>query len=476
MDSENDPKFLSRRKFLSATAVALGGLTLAACGQGSSSTSSNAPGSAAASTGVSGTGASTVPSASGSTAASGAGSGTSASLNGAAFKWSTWGNAGEIQRFQDYTADFNKRTGAKISLVPQPQDYEAKLLTQLAGGTAPDVFYSGDATMAKLLKSKQIVDLTERASGPNSKSKPDDFTQGLWGPAKTPDGKVYGLPVDCNPLVFWYNEKLLQDAGVTTMPADLQKQGQWNWNALSDMVQKVVAKGKRGLVMEAWFGPTWGWTTTNGGKVFDGNTFVAVDDPKAKEAFQYVQDHLKAKTFTYSGTLPKGQGLDALFLSQQAAFVLAGRWLLPQFKNATSLKYNVVNWPTNTGKKIEPATIATAYMVMNTKASKPDEAFAMMTDFVSAQGQTFRLQGGGNAVPSIKGADQVVSEGNLPANWQAFIDAREIGYAVYPGIANYAGLGTDIETYLGEAYINGADGGTMLQKIAGLVKQHQSAG
>ena len=475
MTPENDPKFISRRKFLSAAAVAAGGLTLAACGQSGSGTSASAPGSAAASTGVSGAGASTVPSASVNAAASAPASG-SVDLAGTTINWATWGNAGEIQRFQEYTADFNKRTGANAVLTPQPQDYEAKLLTQLAGGTAPDLFYSGDATMAKLISANQIVDLTERVSGPNSKSPPEEVSEGLWGPAKTAEGQIWGMPVDCNPMVFWYNEQLLQDAGVTTMPVDLQKQGQWTWAAFQDMTEKVAAQGKRGLVFEAWFGPTWGWVTTNGGKVFDGNNFVAVDDPKAAEGFQFVLDNLAAKNFTFAGTLPQGQGLDAMFLSQQTAFVNAGRWLLPQFKKAANLKYNIVSWPTNTGNPTEPAPIATAYMVMNNKAANQDAAFAMLTDFVSAQGQIFRLQGGGNAVPSVSGADAVVSEGNLPPNWQAFIDTRETGYAVWPGLANYAGLSTDIENYLKEVYINGGvDGKAIVQRMAELVKEKQGA-
>lgn len=466
MSHDNEPKGVNRRKFLTATAAALGSIALAACGQSDTAGTGDQSGAAAGATNTAAT----------QEAAGAAGGQGSAALKGAQIKWSTWGNAGEIQRFQEYTADFNKRTGANATLIPQPQDYEAKLLTQLSGGAAPDLFYSGDATMSKLIQAKQITELTELLKGPNSMSKPEEVTEGLWGPARTEDGKIWGMPVDCNPLVFWYNKQILQDAGVTTMPADLQKQGQWNWDALSDMTQKVVAAGKRGVIFEAWFGPTWGWVTTNGGKVFDGNTFVAVDDPKAAEAFQYVLDNLKAKTFTYSGTLPKGQGLDAMFLSQQTAFVVAGRWLLPQFKKAANLQYDIVPWPTNTGNKIEPATIATAYMVQNIKAANPDAAFAMLTDFVSPQGQIFRLQGGGNAVPSVKGADQVVSEGNLPANWQAFIDTREIGYAVWPGMANYAGLSSDIEKYLSEVYINGGDGKTTLQKIAELVKQKQGAG
>lgn len=465
---EQGPKVVSRRKFLNAAATAAGAFALAACGQ--SSTGSGSAGGAAATAGAggaSGGGAATGAT----TGAAGGGGGGASGVSGVAIKWSTWGNPGELERFKQFTADYNKRTGAKAELIPQPSDYEAKLLTQLSGGTAPDVFYSGDTTLAKLIQSKTIVELTSLLSGPNSKSKPEDFYPGLWGPAKTADGKIWGVPVDCNPMVFWYNKKLLQDAGITTMPADLQKQNKWTWQAFQDMCKAVVAKGKRGFIQENWFGAIFGWVTTNGGKVWDGEKFVANEDPKAKEGFQFIQDNLKNKNFTYSGSLPKGQGISAMFLSQQAAFVAEGRWDLPQYKKATGLEFDIVPWPTNTGKAVEPAGIPTAYMVLNAKAANPDAAFAFLTDFVSKEGQIFRLKGGGNAIPAIKGADEVVAEGNLPANWKALIDAREIGYAIWPALANYAGLADDMFKTLDEAWLKGGDMNTTLNKISDIVKK-----
>lgn len=454
MALKTDSTFISRRNFLRAAAATIGGVALAACGQSGSGgqPAGQAGGEAGGQTGA---------------AAGGAAS--------AAIKWSSWGNPGEVQRFNEYTADFNKRAGANAQFIPIPSDYEPKILTQLSGGTAPDIFYAGDSTLSKLVASKSIVELTELLKGPNSKSKPEDFIEGLWGPGRTADGKVWGAAVDCNPLVFWYNKQVLEEAGVTTMPADLAKENKWNWNALSTMLEQVAAKGKRGVIFENWFGPVWGWATTNGGKVWDGDNFVGAEDPKTKEAFKFVVDNLAAKTFTYSGSLPKGQGQDAMFLSQQTAFVIAGRWLLPVFKKAANLQYDVVTWPTNTGKQIEPATVATAYLVLNAKSANQEAAFNFYTDFVSKEGQTFRLQGGGNAVPSIKGADQVVSEGNLPANWQAFIDARDAGYAIWPGLANTPGLSDDMGKVLDEVFLKGGEVDATMQKLTDTVKAKKGA-
>ncbi len=384
---KDDVAPVSRRRFLTTAATALGGLALAACGQ-SGTTGSENGGAAGATTG---TGA-------GATAAA-AGAGTTEQ---AAIKWSSWGNPGEIKRFQEYTADFMKRhPNIQAELIPVPADYEAKMLTQLSGGAAPDVFYAGESFISKVIASGTVVELTELLKGPNSKSKPEEFFEGLWGAARTKDGKIWGATVDCNPLGMWYNKKMLADAGVTTLPAELAKAGTWNWEAFSTMVEAVVKTGKRGLILENWWGGIYDWVTTNGGKVYDNDRFVAHEDPKAIAAYQFIYDHLQKKNFVYAGTLPRGQGSDAMFLGQQVGFVSGGRWLLPAFKQAKGLEYDYVTWPTNTGKKIEPTLIGTSYMVINAQSPNKEAAFAFLTDFCSKEGQIFRLKGGGNALPSI---------------------------------------------------------------------------
>jgi len=445
MIPEKDLKFISRRTFLRTAAAGIAGITLAACGSG---------------------GGGAQPAGQAEAPAAGSSSGA-----GAAIKWSTWGNPGEIERFKLYTDDFNKRNPTiKAELVPLPNDgYEPKMLTQLSGGTAPDMFYSNDGMMGKLIQNKTITELTQLLDGPASKSKPADFYEGLWGAAKTADNKIWGVTVDCNPMVLWYNKKLLTEAGITQLPADIYKAGQWNWTAFTDMTKQLVGKGKRGLILENWWAPIYSWITTNGGKIWDGEKFVANTDAKAIEGFKFIADNLANKNFTYSGALPKGQGQDAMFMSEQVGFVGAGRWLLPVFKKNASLDFDIVPWPTNTGKKVEPAGIPTAYAVMNAKTASPEAAFALLTDFVSKEGQTFRLTGGGNAVPSIRGADAVVSEGNLPANWQALIDSREVGYALWPAQAAVPGLNDDIAKILDELWLKGGDVNATLEKAAAAV-------
>ncbi|MFL5658759.1 MAG: ABC transporter substrate-binding protein [Ktedonobacteraceae bacterium] len=394
--------------------------------------------------------------------------------NGSSIKWSNWANTGEIQRFKDFTANYNKthNTNVQYTFVPSANaNYFTKILTQLNGGTAPDVFYVGDGDIGKLVANQTVVQLKPLLDSSKAKEKASDFAPGLWGAARTQTGKIFGVPVDCNPLVLWYNEKVLQDAGITTMPADVYQAGQWTRDAFQQMIEKIKANGKYGFVLDAWSLQYYAWVTPNGGKVYDqdgyGN-FIAHEDPKALDAFTWLANQVRAKTMVYAGSLPKGQGSDLALISGQTGFISVGRWDLPEFKSG-GIKYDCVPYPSPSGKT-GPAPVALAYMVINKKTKLMDQSFDFLTNYVSPEGQKFRLQGGGNAVPSIASpaTDPVVTEGNDPKHAKYMLDARNAGYGLPPAEGFAPGLTDDIKTALDPVWLQGKDIKTALAGIAAM--------
>ena len=392
--------------------------------------------------------------------------------SGSSIKWSNWANTGEIQRFKAFTANYNKThsTNVQYTFVPSANgNYFTKILTELNGGNAPDVFYVGDGDIGKLVTNQTVARLDPLLSGSKAKEQASDFSPGLWGAAKTKTGKIFGVPVDCNPLVLWYNETVLQNAGITTMPAAMYEQGQWTRDAFQQMIEKVKANGKYGYVLDAWPLVWWSWATTNGGKVYDNNgygNFIVHEDPKALDAFTFLANQVRAKTMVYAGSLPKGQGNDLALISGQTGFISVGRWDLPEFKTA-GIKYDLVPFPSVSGK-IAPVGIPLAYMVINKKTKLMDQAFDFVTNYVSPEGQVFRLSGGGNAVPSIQSAAtaKVVTEGNDPQHAQYLLDARNVGYGLFPAEGFAAGLSTDIQTSLDPVFLQGKDVKTALAGVA----------
>ncbi|MBT2730428.1 sugar ABC transporter substrate-binding protein [Bacillus sp. ISL-75] len=395
-------------------------------------------------------------------------SGGSASGKTVNLTMSVWGNPDELKVYQKGIDAYTKEhPNVKIKMIPVPSEgYEQKLLTQLQGGNASDVFYVGDTTMAKLAKKGALAELGKFMKSDESYAKPDEYAVGLWGAAKQGD-KIYGISVDCNPVVMYYNKKMFKDLGIKS-PQEYFDEGKWNWNAFNEVTKKLKDAGKKGFIAEQWLMDTWIWS--NGGLSFDeSGNYVMDQNQKAKDAIQFVNDLMKKRQITYAGSLPKGQGIDAMFLSNQVGIVAAGRWLTPMFSQNKSLKFDYISWPTNTGNKMEPVQIPVAYIAVNKKSKEVDEAMKFATFYVSKEGQKERLTGNGSAVPSVSGIDDIVTSDKTVEHSQYLIDGRETGFAsgspkLFKG--QVPGLNKEIEDQYDLLFLKKQDVDTTIKKIS----------
>jgi multiple sugar transport system substrate-binding protein len=398
--------------------------------------------------------------------------GDAATGKGGSVTWASWANPGEAERFRQVSKDYTAANETKVTYQIVTGSYGSKLLTQLAGGSAPDAFYCDTETMSKLIESDNLTDLTEFTSKPDSPVKISDFYPGLLPWCKAPGGEgVYGLPVDCNPLVFWFNKDMIAEAGITESPQQKFEAGTWNREGLDDFLTKMKATGKRGLVLAGEWAYWLSWMTTFGGKTFDDSDKAIFDtDEKSMATLEWLFQHMKDETITYGGSLPKGQGIDALFYAQQLASCQMGRWILPNLKKL-KFNYDIAPYPSEDGKSFAPVNIPVAAMGVNAKAKDAEAALWFTTRYVSVEGQKARLSGGGNAVPSIPGAEDVVTEGNLPEHASYWNEVAKTGYAIPQGIATKPAVATNINAEIDKVIKSGADAKTFATKICAFINQ-----
>ena len=137
-------------------------------------------------------------------------------------------------------------------------------------------------------------------------------------------------------------------------------------------------------------------------------------------------------TFVVADTLPEGAGADSVFVTHKAGFFVAGP-LHDRHREGrrrpAGLRHRAAG-RRPTARRPPPAS-RRRYLAINGKTKTRMRRSRSGPTSCSAEGQTFRLQGGGNAVPSIKGADKVVLEGGYPAHAQTFLDMRDIGFEDY---------------------------------------------
>jgi multiple sugar transport system substrate-binding protein len=372
--------------------------------------------------------------------------GSGAAGGAAGLTWAGWDGPPASDRFREFSEKMTQELGVKVTYQQVVGDYLSKLLSQLSAGAAPAAFYVGDIYMAKLIETKQVLDLTDYLDSGNAAVRLDDFHEGLYQWCKPADGGpgLFGLPVDCNPAVLWFNKDLLAEAGVSEDPVSQFEAGTWTQDSLTDLLDKVRATEKKGLLVGGGWYDWFGWVTTFGGTMFDeSGTAVFDSDPKALEALAWLLEQLESGNMTYTGSLPQGQSGDVLFYAGEVATLAHNRGVLPNVKKL-AFGYDIAPFPSPSGKDIMPVPVNTAALSVNANHKNQDTALEFLANFVNAEGQKFRLSDGGNAVPSVKGLDEIVTEGGDPEHGTLFNDIAAKGYAVPLTIASNPTILTEL--------------------------------
>ena len=127
--------------------------------------------------------------------------------------WATWGNEGELKRFEELNEAFMKANpDVKVNFIPIPNNgYTDKLLAMIASGTEPDLYYVLDGYHSLALggKLEPVDSYLENDASINK----DNFFPNLLS-YLTVDDQLYGLPTDCAPRALYYNKTMLKELGL----------------------------------------------------------------------------------------------------------------------------------------------------------------------------------------------------------------------------------------------------------------------
>ncbi|MGW2706382.1 ABC transporter substrate-binding protein [Streptomyces sp. NPDC001340] len=184
--------------------------------------------------------------ASGGATASGSGV-TLPKLNGASLEVAAVWTGTEQANFKKVLAEFEKRTGAKVTFVPAQDPIINFLGSKIAGGQPPDV-----ALLPQPGAIKQAVDKKwAKPLGPDAlKELQKNYSQG-WQDIGKVDGKQYGVYYKAaNKSLIWYNAKAFENAGAKEPKT---------WQELLTAAQAVYDSG----VTPFSVGGADGWTLTD---------------------------------------------------------------------------------------------------------------------------------------------------------------------------------------------------------------------
>lgn len=210
-----------------AAAVVAGALTLTACGGGGDDDKGSDGGKA--------------------TESGGAGSVTLPRLDGDTLEVAAVWTGAEQANFKKVLAEFEKRTGAKVTFVPAQDPIINFLGSKIAGGAPPDV-----ALLPQVGAVKQAVDKGwAKPVGPDAQAQlTKNYAQG-WQDLGKVGGKQYAVYYKAaNKSLIWYNTKVFENAGAK-VPR--------HWKEFFGTVHKVYDSGVTPLSVAG----ADGWTLTD---------------------------------------------------------------------------------------------------------------------------------------------------------------------------------------------------------------------
>jgi len=279
--------------------------------------------------------------------------------------------------------------GITVKYEPITGDYKQALLTAIAAGTEPDLYYMDIAWWQEFAKNDVILPVDDLMSASGVKN--EDFIPSLIDAFKF-DGKTYGIPKDFNTLGLFYNKDLFDKAGLD-YPTD-----DWTWDDLKTAAEKTTdltdaTKPIYGICAAADPGRFPIFVFQNGGTVMNADfTDTTLDSDEAIAAAQYYTDFRANKTGAAPADVGEGwQG--TVFGKGQCAMVYEGGWLISYMRDQfPGTKYGVVIPPA--GPAGEGNLIFTVAWGISKNTKNPEAAWKVVDFLTNEASQTTVLQSG----------------------------------------------------------------------------------
>jgi len=317
-----------------------------------------------------------------------------------------WAMGAEGERAQVLAREFEKEH-PDIRLVIQTIPWSAaheKLITAVAGGSAPDLCQLGNTWMPEFHAMKALAPL-DSFIATSRVVKPENYFQGSWE-TNVIGGKTYGVPWYVETRVLFYRSDLLREAGFKRPPESWQEL----FAAAKALTRDLDGDGKTdryGIslpssadVWQPWLPFVW----SNGGDLLEPDQCTpAVTRPEVREAWQFYV------SFFRHGLAPLESGMlisvYQAFESGYHSMFIGGPWMITQLRDHLPQlegRWNLTRLPKRKGQY----SLAGGCNLVIFRPSKVKEAAWRFIEFLSRPEVQVRWYKTLSDLPAVKSAWQ----------------------------------------------------------------------
>jgi multiple sugar transport system substrate-binding protein len=305
--------------------------------------------------------------------------------NAVKIKVTYWGDNKEIKIIESIIEPWQKKhPDIKVILEHIPSNqYADKIITEIAGGTGPDVLFCEVNNFVNFYSKNIMMPLDDLLKQDTSFNISDFYPQLI--DRFTRDGKLYVIPRDIAPFAcVFYNKNLFQKEGVP------YPQDNWTTDDLVKLGKQLTKANDQGMITQyGYYGWCWwNWLYTFGGGLVDNfrnPTKLVLNTVKSRRALKFNHDLM----FVY-GISPRPGATDQsggdLFMTGRLAMYGSGIWETPQYRTLTSFEWDVAMWPSSPEGTRGYGSGGSGYGIMS-GTKHPKEAWEVIKALTGDDGQ-----------------------------------------------------------------------------------------
>lgn len=280
-----------------------------------------------------------------------------------------------------------------------PTTYITKLWASVAGGIAPDIFYSMTGRHKQFLARGAFQPLNKYIYGPDGLDL-DDFNTTVIQQQLSRDGQIYAIPQAADCLALYYNKDLFEKYGIPP----LSETEPITWEYYREIATKLT-RDLDGDGHTDQFGTVPGFDNTQptyffyvfhasyGGQAYteDGSRAL-FDRQESVEALTYLHDLVHR--YNCAPTPSVGQQIGRqLFPANRLGMFVNGPWVAYEYEQtAPDLNYGVAPVPVREGYP-RANYVGGPAVGISASSPNPDEAWQVVKFLVSPQFQKLPIQG-----------------------------------------------------------------------------------
>lgn len=351
-----------------------------------------------------------------------------------------WGDVQEDEGVRAAIEVFESEQDAiKVTWMHTPDNYNEKLLANVAAGTPPDTAFISQSQFRTLVHDGLTLDITDFVENDPLLSQENYFVQPQELDRSTDvNGRWHGIGSTWTALHLFFNKALFEEAGVE--PPDFEEGKMWDWETFLNAARLLTKDaegrhpGDEGFDVENvtqwgfYMGTDW-WmmfdqlAKVNGGELSDGQ-LITLDSPAALEGIQAFADLIHVHQVMPEAVFFNELGMSATQMidTGRLAMVVDGSWALSYMYVIPTLGVGPVPFLNPEGKTAGQGHL---HCIMN-GTQNAEAAWEWLHFLATPFYQTHFCKLGlwipnQTAMLTEEGMDAWITEGMHPANYRKFV-------------------------------------------------------